>query len=342
MPLGRRDLFRIGAVGGSFGLLGALAWPLTRKFTDRPASPDATQARLPIDCTSEGATTDRAAAYAARYSPSWYLAVGSRDALHLPPAPRTGTPGETLDVELPIVETTLEVANGRNVRVWAYGGTVPGPILRATVGDRLRVNVSNRTSTAHSIHFHGAHEVMQDGLARIAPGGQRLYELTVGPVGLHPYHCHVPPYACHIGKGMYGALIVDPIGGRAPAHEFVLCLCGFDVEGSGRNDTYAWNGVAGYYDRFPLKVPVGELVRLYLINMVEPDPVASFHLHAHTFDVFRSGTSLAPQEHTDIVTLGPAERAVLEFRLPRRGRYMFHPHQSHMAERGAMGWLVAI
>ena len=51
---------------------------------------------------------------------------------------------------------------------------------------------------------------------------------------------------------------------------------------------------------------------------------------------------LSPHEHTDIVSLGPAERAILEFRLPRRGRYMFHPHQSHMAERGAMGWIVAI
>ena len=95
--------------------------------------------------------------------------------------------------------------------------------------------------------------------------------------------------------------------------------------------------MAGYYERFPLKVPVGELVRIYLMNMVEPDPIASFHLHAQTFDLYRSGTSVSAHEHTDIVSLGPAERAILELRLPRRGRYMFHPHQSRMAERGAMG-----
>jgi len=64
-------------------------------------------------------------------------------------------------------------------------------------------------------------------------------------------------------------------------------------------------------------------------------------LHAQTFDLYR-GTSLIPQERTDIVGLGPAERVIIEFRLPRRGRYMFHPHQSRMAERGAMGWIVAI
>jgi FtsP/CotA-like multicopper oxidase with cupredoxin domain len=89
-------------------------------------------------------------------------------------------------------------------------------------------------------------------------------------------------------------------------------------------------------------VPVGELVRVYLTNFVEYDPIGSFHLHGQTFDVYRSGTSLKPQDHTDVITLGQTERAILEFRLPRRGRYMFHPHQIHMAEKGAMGWFAAV
>lgn len=122
----------------------------------------------------------------------------------------------------------------------------------------------------------------------------------------------------------------------------MLVLGGFDVDGDGRNEAYGWNGVAGFYDRYPLKVPVGELVRCYLVNMVEHDPMASFHLHAQTFDLFRSGTSLDPDEHTDTVTLGQGERAIVEFRLPHRGRYMFHPHQSRMAAAGATGWFAAI
>jgi FtsP/CotA-like multicopper oxidase with cupredoxin domain len=78
------------------------------------------------------------------------------------------------------------------------------------------------------------------------------------------------------------------------------------------------------------------------MNFVEYDPVGSFHLHAQSFDVYRSGTSLTPQDHTDVITLGQTERAIVEFRLPRRGRYMFHPHQIWMAEKGAMGWITAI
>ena len=100
--------------------------------------------------------------------------------------------------------------------------------------------------------------------------------------------------------------------------------------------------MAGFFERYPIKVPVGELVRAYLLNMVADDPVASFHLHAETFDVYRSGTRLVADERTDVVSLAQTERAIVEFLLPRRGRYMFHPHQRHMAERGAMGWFSAV
>ncbi len=338
MSLRRRDLFRLGTLGGGIGLIGAAGWSAVKVS----AAKDARVAALPaldIDCTSTPTTTVADPNYA-KFAPAAYLA-GDRDSFHNPP-PRSASPAGAREYDLSVIETTLEVAGGQYVKVWAYGGTVPGPVIRATVGDRVKISMSNRSETAHSIHFHGTHDVMQDGLERVGQGSSQVYEFDAGPAGLHPYHCHVPPYARHLRKGMFGAMLVDPVTPRAAAHEFILCLCGFDTTGDGRNDIYTWNGLAGYYDRFPLKVPVGELVRIYLLNMLEHDPIASFHLHAQTFDLFRSGTSLTPSEHTDIVSLGPAERAILEFRLPRRGRYMFHPHQSHMAEQGAMGWIVAI
>ena len=196
--------------------------------------------------------------------------------------------------------------------------------------------------TGTKLHFHGSFDTTEDGWQPVPPGEQRTYRIAAETVGLHPYHCHTPPYAWHIAKGMYGAMIVDPPRARPAAHEHVLVLSGWDLDDDGRNELYSWNGVAGFFHRFPIKVPVGELVRLYVANLVEYDAVASFHLHSQTFDVYRSGTSLEPQEHTDVIALGPTERAILEFRLPRRGRYMFHPHQSHMIENGAMGWIVAI
>ena len=176
----------------------------------------------------------------------------------------------------------------------------------------------------------------------MAPGTERTYRIEARTAGLHPYHCHTAPYAWHVAKGLFGAMIVDPPTPRPPAHEHVLVLGGWDLDEDGRNELYTWNGVAGFFHRFPLKVPAGDLVRLYLLNMVEYDPVVTFHLHAQTFDIFRTGTSVEPDEHSDVISLGPTERAILEFRLPHRGRYMFHPHQGHMVEQGAMGWIVAV
>jgi nitrite reductase (NO-forming) len=225
---------------------------------------------------------------------------------------------------------------------WTFNGTIPGPLLRATEGDELTIHLRNLGSRAHNLHLHGRHDVSEDGWEPVPPGGEATYHVRAGPFGLHPYHCDTTPASEHLAHGLYGMMIVDPPGSRPRAYEVALILCGFDLDGDGHNEMYGWNGVAGFYERFPIKVPVGDLVRVYLLNMVGDDPVASFHLHAETFDVYRSGTRLVPDERTDVVTLAQAERAIIEFRLPRRGRYMFHPHQRQMAERGAMGWFAAV
>lgn len=200
----------------------------------------------------------------------------------------------------------------------------------------------NRTGHDHNLHFHGHHSPQMDGWEPIPPGGEFTYEITAGPAGVHPYHCHTMPLARHVARGLYGTLIVDPVEPREPAHEFVLLLSGWDVDEDGRNELYSYNGVAGFFARHPLTVPVGDLVRVYVVNMVEYDPVTSFHLHAQTFDAFRTGTSASAGEHTDTVTMSQGERVIVQFRLPERGRYMFHPHQHHMAEAGAMGWFSAV
>jgi nitrite reductase (NO-forming) len=264
------------------------------------------------------------------------------DALTYPPVPDGAPPGAVRDITIPVTEERWAVADGASVAAWTYGGRVPGPVIRATEGDRLRLRVENRTARAHNLHLHGSHDPQMDGWEPIPGGESFTYDIEAGPAGLHPYHCHLPPFAEHLRRGLYGAMIVDPPGGREPATEVMLILTGFDLDGDGRNEVYGFNGVCGLYGRHPITVPVGELVRVYVVNLIEGEALASFHLHAQTFDVFRSGTRLDPDEHTDQVTLAQAERAVLEFRLPTRGRYMFHPHQHRLVERGAMGWFTAV
>ena len=337
MEFGRRKFFGLGALGGLAGIATGLGWGRVRGDTAATYAQDPALNNIDF-CGDVG----KAGIYSAQSLPPLYLAPDALDPVHTPP-PFSKSGGKQIrEIELKVMAGTREVGRGVSVDTWTYNGTAPGPIIRATLGDSLKITLTNKTKCRHSLHFHGDHDVAQDGWQSVQPEETRLYEIEAGPIGVHPYHCHTPPFASHFSRGMYGTLIVDPPEGRPPAHEFVLCLTGWDINNDGKNEIYAWNGIAGFYDLYPLKVPVGELVRLYIMNFVEFEPVGSFHLHAQSFDVYRSGTSLTPQDHTDVITLGQTERAIVEFRLPRRGRYMFHPHQIWMAEKGAMGWITAI
>lgn len=277
-------------------------------------------------------------AYTGAFAPPDHLGPDALQSVTVPPAQRTGDQS----IDLAVVEADREIATDQSLVQWTFNGSAPGPILRATEGDRLRITVTNQTEHNHNLHLHGRHSPLMDGWEPIAPGGKFTYEIIAGPAGVHPYHCHTAPLARHVAQGLYGTMIVDPLGGRPPAHEFVLVLSGWDLNADGRNEIYTWNGIAGFFAKFPIKVPTGELVRVYLANMTEYDPIGSFHLHAEMFDVYPTGTLLNPSAHTDTVVLGQGERAILEFSLPELGRYMFHPHQHHMAESGAMGWFAAV
>jgi FtsP/CotA-like multicopper oxidase with cupredoxin domain len=276
------------------------------------------------------------------HAPPEGVGAGDLDGPTFPPPPDGLTVGSTRDVEIEVEERLIEVGSGAQFEAWTYNGTVPGPIIRAKEGDLLRVRLVNRTGNPHNIHFHGSHRPEHDGWEPVPPYGETIYEIEAGPAGVHPYHCHTAPLSDHISRGLYGMLIVDPPGGRSPATEVALLLSGFTTEQIGRNGIVAWNGVAGFYHNYPIKVGAKERIRVYLVNMLEYEPLASFHLHAETFDVYPAGMGDEPAGRDDTLVMGMGQRAIIEFTLPSVGRYMFHPHQHWLAERGAMGWFAAV
>ncbi len=79
-------------------------------------------------------------------------------------------------------------------------------------------------------------------------------------------------------------------------------------------------------------------VRIYLVNVLEYDPVNSFHIHGNFFNYFPTGTSLQPTEFTDTVIQGQAQRGILELEFPYDGDYMFHAHVAEFAELGWSGF----
>jgi len=235
--------------------------------------------------------------------------------------------------ELDARSITLPLAPGVRFKAWSINGQVPAPSLRASEGERIRVVFHNSDSTSHSLHFHGVHPAAMDGITPIRQGESTVYEFDLPSAGLFPYHCHVPPVARHVGTGMVGLLVVDPKQGRPKADELVLVMGGYDLNNDGRNELYAFNGIPDHYMHQPIRIRQNALVRLYLLNMVELESPLTFHLHANAFNVIRPGWN----ESTDVLTLGIGERAILEFRYPFTGSYMFHPHQDPIAERGCMG-----
>jgi FtsP/CotA-like multicopper oxidase with cupredoxin domain len=261
-----------------------------------------------------------------------------QDALLIPPPVLPYKPGRVREYNLNAVDRKIEIAQGVFFEAWTYNGTVPGPIIRATEDDLLRVNFANAGSHPHTIHFHGIHPGDMDGVFEVVePGDSFTYEFPARPYGMQLYHCHATPLKKHIHKGLYGAFIIDPKKPRPPARELVMVMNGYDTDGDGENNFYTVNGRSFYYAKYPIKVKKGELVRVHLANLTEFDLINSLHLHGEFFRYYPTG-STDHFEYTDTVMLCQGERGIMEIEFHNTGRFMFHAHQSEFAELGWMGF----
>ncbi len=232
----------------------------------------------------------------------------------------------------------MEVSPGVFFNVWTFNGTVPGPTIRATEGDLIRINFINNGSKPHTMHFHGIHPAEMDGVFEIVgQGGRFTYEFRAGPVGIHPYHCHVMPLEEHIVRGLYGVYIVDPKEGRLAADEMVMVLNGFDTDFDTENNSYAANSIPFYYQNNPIQINTNELIRIYVLNMVEFDPINNLHLHGNLYYYYPTGTDTVPSFYTDMITLSQTERGIIEFEYEYPGKYLFHAHKVEFSEKGWIG-----
>jgi manganese oxidase len=247
-------------------------------------------------------------------------------------------PGRVREYTLVATDRQIEVAKGVTFNAWTYNGTVPGPIIRATEDDLLRVHFVNAGSHPHTIHFHGIHPANMDGVFEVVePDESFTYEFPARPYGMHLYHCHATPLKKHIHKGLYGAFIIDPPKPRPTAQELVMVMNGYDTDGDGDNNFYTVNGLTFYYAKYPIRVSRSQTVRIYLANLTEFDLINSLHLHGEFFRLYRTG-STEQFEYTDTVMLCQGERCILEIDFSNTGKFMFHAHQSEFAELGWMGF----
>jgi len=129
--------------------------------------------------------------------------------------------GETVtervrEFELAASLEEIEIAPGVTFPAWTYNGQVPGPTLRATEGDVIRVVFGNAQEHPHTIHPHvknvnpAMDGIPQNGPGVVEIGEEFVYEWKAQPAGCHFYHCHSLPLKEHIHRGLYGAIIIDP------------------------------------------------------------------------------------------------------------------------------------
>ncbi|MDW0134220.1 MAG: multicopper oxidase domain-containing protein [Nitrososphaeraceae archaeon] len=122
---------------------------------------------------------------------------------------------------------------------WTFNGTIPGPTIRVTEGDLVRIRIinSNDNINAHSfyaqpINFGKDNAFTKTGQpgGTISPGRSFTYEFVAEPYGVYPYYCHVEPMADHINRGLYGMMIIDPKEPRPQMEEMAMLLNGYDLD----------------------------------------------------------------------------------------------------------------
>ena len=175
---------------------------------------------------------------AAQAPPSFAPPGWDRD-LRLAEAPDRNPDPKIVEVDLTARLAEVEVAPGKTVQAWTYNGGIPGPLIRARVGDRVIVHFTNDLPQPTTIHWHGLRvPIEMDGVPDISQpevphGGTFTYDFVVRDAALYWYHPHVMS-AAQVGYGLYGALLVeDPADHVGIADELTIVLSdiGFNDKG---------------------------------------------------------------------------------------------------------------
>ena len=184
-------------------------------------------------------------------TPTSYAPAGWDAGLKLAEAPDTNPDPNIVEIAITAKFAEVEVAPGRKVRAWTYNGGLPGPLIRATVGNRLIVHFKNELDEPTTIHWHGVRvPIEMDGVPGISQepvkkGESFTYDFVVPDASLYWYHPHVMS-AAQVGYGLYGALLVeDPADGVGVADTTTIVLSDIGFDGKGTLEDSESGGSAG-------------------------------------------------------------------------------------------------
>lgn len=279
---------------------------------------------------------------------------------HVPPPIHRRTPA-VVHVELNSGIHRIGLAKGVLYDAWTFGGSVPGPFIRARVGDTLDVAVTNSDPSGmpHNLDFHAVTGPGGGGaVTMVAPGQRHSAQFALLHPGLFVYHCGAAPVMDHVANGMYGLLLVEPEGGLPPVDreyyvmqsEFytgppdpVTMVAPYSHEAGLREDPsyIVFNGGGmSLSGANALVAKTNETVRIFFGN-AGPNKIASLHIVGAVMDrVYREGDLVSAPAHDLQTTLvPPGGAAVADVSLPVPGTYTLLDHAIFRTEKGATALL---
>ncbi len=277
----------------------------------------------------------------------------ARDPADVPALSESREVAYVIDVE----EVINEVAPGVIVSSWVYNGKVPGPLLRAKVGDKVSILLKNSKKSlhTHSIDFHavtgpgGGAAVLQ-----VPPGEERSLTFKAVNPGVYVYHCATPNVGAHMTHGLYGLILIEPEEGLPIADKEFYVMQGevytsghigkkglqiFDAKKflSGDPTYVIFNGRIGSLEG-KMKARVGDKVRIYVGNG-GVNLASNFHVIGEIFDTVypEGGTPVQQNIQTTLVPAGGA--TIVEFTVDLPGKYILVDHALARLDKGAWGTL---
>lgn len=274
-----------------------------------------------------------------------------------------------LEVPLTTKAKVSQLTSQYKYERWSFNGTVPGPFIRARVGDVVEVALTNKDESGnpHNIDCH----------AFTGPGGgaalttaeeneTKVARFRLLHPGLYSYHCAAAPVPVHIANGMYGLMYVQPANETLPPvdREYYVMQSEFyheppepDEDNGGRLSSQVefsypnalreepsivvFNGSEGALTRDkPMKAKVGESVRIFFGN-AGPNCTSSFHIIGSIFArVFRDGGVVDPPARSvATITVPPGGSTIADLKTAVPGTYTLVDHAIFRLDKGAVGYL---
>ncbi len=257
------------------------------------------------------------------------------------------------------LEGILDPAKKTTFTYWTYNGKVPGPMLRARVGDTVEVTMHNRkdSTVSHNVDLHAVWGQGGGAAATVAaPGETKSFVFKAMNPGLYVYHCATPIIPQHISSGMYGLILIEPAGGLPKVDKEFYMMQGeiytdgaatghraFDVPSllAEHPTDVVTNGSRMALANSPMKVKVGDNVRVFF-GVGGPNLASAYHAIGTVFDkVWNEGTTGAPLQNVQTTMVPPGGSAMVEFKARVPAKYIFVDHALSRFAKGNAAIMIA-